>query len=157
VKKYGARWVKPMPDHEGGKLNFHYKEFLIEAGKIKEFARAIGLRNPIYFKKEAALQQGYKNIPVPPTFATVIDFWNDQDFYQLFGFLNLQPENVLHGEQSYEYMGNIYAGDWISAEVTIKEISHKKGKTFYFLETIYKNQLSETVMLNQATLIEVGL
>jgi len=146
-----------MKKHGDRKLNFLYDEFVIEAGKIKEFARAIGLRNPIYFNKEAALQQGFKNIPVPPTFATVIDFWNDQDFYQLFGFLNLQPENVLHGEQSYEYVGNIYAGDRISAEVTIKEISQKKGKTFYFLETIYKNQRSETVMLNQATLIEVGL
>lgn len=157
MNTYGDRLGNPMPENEEVKLNFHYIEIVIEAGKIKEFARAIGLENPIYFKKEAALQQGFENIPVPPTFATVIDFWNDQDFYQLFGFLNLQPENVLHGEQSYEYVGNIYAGDRISAEVTVKEISHKKGKVFYYLETIYKNQRSETVMLNQATLIEVGM
>ncbi|MBO0589108.1 MaoC family dehydratase N-terminal domain-containing protein [Sporosarcina sp. E16_8] len=146
-----------MPDNEEGSLNFHYAEFVIEAGKIKEFAQAIGLVNPIYFNKEAALLQGFKNIPVPPTFATVIDFWNDHGFYQLFGFLKLHPENVLHGEQSFEYVETMYAGDRISAVVTIKEISHKYGKTFYFLETIYKNQLSETVMLNHATLIEVGL
>lgn len=139
------------------KQNFHYSPFVIEAGKIKEFARSIGLGNCVYFEREAALQQGFKDIPVPPTFATAIDFWNDQNFYQLFGFLNLQPENVLHGEQSYEYVENIYAGDAISAEVRITETLHKKGKTFYFLETVYKNQQSETVMLSHATLIEVIL
>ncbi|MFC0272507.1 MaoC family dehydratase N-terminal domain-containing protein [Metabacillus herbersteinensis] len=136
-------------------LVFDYSPFQVEAGKIKEFALALGIRNPIYFDKESAVQKGYRDIPAPPTFATVIDYWNDLDFYQMLKQLELKPEDVLHGEQTYEYIKDIFAGEIIFAQVSLKKQYHKKGKNFFFLETIYKNQNGEIVLISRATLIQL--
>lgn len=134
---------------------FDYKPFQIESGKIKEFARALGIKDRIYFEKKWAIHKGHKDIPVPPTFGTVIDYWNERDFYQLFQLLNLDPKHVLHGEQSYEYGNEMYAGDTISSQLSLLNQIHKKGKNFFFLETIYKNQYGETVLINRATMIQL--
>lgn len=135
---------------------FDYAPFLIEAGKIKEFAKVLQLENPVYTNAEAAKNAGYRGIPAPPTFTTVIDFWNDRNFYQLFSeFLKLNPNNVLHGEQAFEYYDVMVAGDVISAQVTVEEQFHKKGKNFFLLKTIYKNQWYETTAISRATIIEL--
>lgn len=140
----------------GQGMVFDYAPFLVEAGKIKEFARALQLANPIYFDAEAAKSAGYRGIPASPTFTTVIDFWNDRNFYQLFSnFLKLNPNNVLHGEQAYDYHKVIIVGDIISAQVTVKDQFHKKGKNFFQLETVYRNQQNETMVVGRATIIEM--
>lgn len=140
----------------GQAVVFDYAPFLIEAGKIKEFAKALQLENPIYGDEEAAKSAGYRGIPVPPTFMTVIDFWNDRNFYQLFAdFLKLNPNHVLHGEQAYEYYKVMLAGDTIAAQVRVKEQFHKKGKNFFLLETIYRNQWNEITAVGRATIIEI--
>jgi hypothetical protein len=135
------------------KLEFNYEPFIIEAGKVKEFARILGFKNQIYFDKEMAIQQGLRGIPVPPTFVTVIDHWNDRDFYQLLSSLKLNPNDILHGEQSYEYLINIIVGDTIRAHTTLLEKVQKKGKEFLYLEAIYKNQLGEKVLISKYTLV----
>lgn len=135
---------------------FDYAPFLVEAGKIKEFVKALQLENPIYRDIETAQSAGYRGIPAPPTFTTVIDFWNERNFYQLFSeFLKINPNNVLHGEQAYEYYKTIVAGDMITAQVTVKEQFHKKGKNFFLLETVYRNERDETMVIGRATLIEM--
>lgn len=135
---------------------FDYAPFMIEAGKIKEFAKALQLENPVYIDAEVAKAAGYRGIPAPPTFTTVIDFWNDRNFYQLFSdFLKLDPNNVLHGEQAYDYHEAMVVGDSISAQVTIKEQFQKKGKNFFLLETVYRNQRNEITIVNRATIIEM--
>lgn len=135
---------------------FDYAPFLIEAGKIKEFAKALQLENPVYVDAAVAKAAGYRGIPAPPTFMTVIDYWNERNFYQLFsGFLKLNPNNVLHGEQTYDYHEVIVAGDVITAQVSVKEQFHKKGKNFFLLETVYRNQWDAIVATGRTTLIEV--
>ena len=135
---------------------FDYAPFSIEAGKIKEFAKALQLENPVYVDAAVAKAAGYRGIPAPPTFMTVIDYWNERNFYQLFsGFLKLNPNNVLHGEQTYDYHDVIVAGDVITAQVSVKEQFHKKGKNFFLLETVYRNQWNAIVATGRATLIEV--
>lgn len=133
---------------------FHYAPFRVEAGKIREFALALGLQNAVYFDREAAIAAGYEGIPAPPTYTTVIDFWNDQDFYQLFAGWGLNPNDILHGEQSFEYQKDIIAGDVITATAVLTDRFDKKDKRFYLIETTYLNQRDEVVRIGRATLIE---
>lgn len=135
-------------------ITFDYVPFQVEAGKIKEFAKAIGSNNPVYFDEVRAKENGHPAIPAPPTFATVIDFWNTRDFYQLFQEIGLNPNYVLHGEQEYIYIRPIYAGDTIAAQAIVKECIQKKSMNFFKLETVYKNQQDELVLINRSTLIE---
>jgi hypothetical protein len=140
----------------GEKQVFTYAPFSIEKGKIKEFAKAIGLNDPIYFDRNKAIEKGFRDIPAPPTFPTVIDYCNDRDIYQFFEEANINQEATLHGEQSYKYLKDICANDTIQAYLTIKEKIQKRDKTFYYLKTEYFNQYDELVLISQSTLIVVG-
>ncbi|MFD1039822.1 MaoC family dehydratase N-terminal domain-containing protein [Virgibacillus byunsanensis] len=137
-------------------LVHYYKPFKIEAGKINAFAKAIGIINPIYFDRNEAQKQGYSDIPIPPTFATVIEYSNERDYYQFFKELDLKSENVLHGEQTYEYIQDICANDTVTATLKVEGKEYKGDKIFYYLKTIYKNQFSAIVLVSKSTLIDTG-
>ena len=136
-------------------MTHHYKPFEIERGKIKTFAKVLGLKNSIYFSQEEAQRQGYRDVVAPPTFPTVIEYTNDHDLYQFFDSLQLHPEKVLHGEQSYEYYEEICAGDTISATLTVERIEEKRNMTFYYLKTMYCNQFNELTVICMTTLIKM--
>jgi N-terminal half of MaoC dehydratase len=136
-------------------MTHHYKPFEIERGKIKTFAKVLGLKNSIYYSQEEAQRQGYRDVVAPPTFPTVIEYTNDRDLYQFFDRLQLNPEKVLHGEQSYEYYEEICAGDTITATLTVERIEEKRNMTFYYLKTMYRNQLNELTVICMTTLIKM--
>ncbi|RNF38930.1 FAS1-like dehydratase domain-containing protein [Planococcus salinus] len=118
--------------------------FRLEAGKIKELAQAIGDDNPDYLT-------GKK---LPPTIATVIDFWGGGESYGK--LLDLDLEKVLHGGQKYEYILPLYAGDDISVSTEVVDIQSKKGMDFYTVQRTYKNQKGEVAIKGYATIIERG-
>ncbi|RDI43228.1 FAS1-like dehydratase domain-containing protein [Falsibacillus pallidus] len=128
--------------------------FTIERGKIKEFVQAIGDRNPIYHELTAALEQGYEDIPIPPTFATVIEMWAGLDFEKLIELLQLNPLNVLHGEQEYEYMKTICAGEVISGQMEVVKHVQKGNMDFFKLETVFRNSTGLIAMISRSTVIE---
>ncbi|MEH7249055.1 MaoC family dehydratase N-terminal domain-containing protein [Neobacillus niacini] len=133
----------------------NYESVEIERGKIKSFAKVLDLKNPIYYDKEEAMRLGYRNVVAPPTFPTAIDFSNDNDFYQMFNRLHLHPEKVLHGEQSYEYLEPICAGDTITGTVTLERIDEKRNMKFYYFKTIYRNQFNQISVISMTTLIQI--
>ena len=98
---------------------------------------------------------GYRDVVAPPTFPTVIDFSNDNDFYQMFSRLHLHSEKVLHGEQSYEYLEPICAGDTINGTVTLEGFEEKRNMKFYYLKTIYRNQFNQISVISKSTLIQM--
>ncbi|GAX88444.1 MaoC family dehydratase N-terminal domain-containing protein [Effusibacillus lacus] len=132
--------------------------FQVEQGKIKEFVQAIGDGNPIYTDREQAVAAGFRDVTVPPTFATVIDLWGGRDFFQICEALELNPLKVLHGEQEYEYLVEINPGDEITArsKVThaVSKPSSSGGMNLLTMETVYTNQRGETVLIARSTVIE---
>ncbi|WP_377890884.1 MaoC family dehydratase N-terminal domain-containing protein [Alkalihalobacillus sp. R86527] len=128
--------------------------FTVERGKVREFAKAIGDDNPIYHDVAFAKKNGYRDLPVPPTFATVIDMWGGASFEDLIEMLEVDPLKVLHGEQSYEYMKPIYAGDTITAFLKVVDQKEKGSLTLFTLETLYRNEKNENVLLARSVVIE---
>ncbi|WP_342512053.1 MaoC family dehydratase N-terminal domain-containing protein [Sporosarcina sp. FSL K6-1522] len=135
-------------------MEFEPYQFTIERGKIKEFALAIGDDNPIYFDREAAQQAGFRDVPMPPSFATVIDLWAGPDFESLVTLLEMNPLKVLHGEQGYDYLNDICAGDEISVKTRVTEAITKKGMNLITTEKAYTNQHNEQVLVARAVVIE---
>ncbi|MFD3448242.1 MaoC family dehydratase N-terminal domain-containing protein [Microbacteriaceae bacterium 4G12] len=128
--------------------------YTIEKGKIIEFCKAIGDDNPIYFDIEAAKENGYRDIPIPPTFATVMEMWAGSDFDALIKKLQLNPLKVLHGEQSYEYFGEICANDTLFAQTTCIAAAERRGMKLITLETVFRNENQEIVLVAKSTIIE---
>lgn len=135
-------------------LAFEPYSFVVEKGKIREFALAIGDDNPIYLDKEEAVANGFSDVPIPPSFATVMDMWAGPDFDTICKLLELNPLKVLHGEMSYCYLTDICAGDELHANSRISNAVVKKGMNLFTVETTYTNQHGVQVLVAQSILIE---
>ncbi|GLB60741.1 MaoC family dehydratase N-terminal domain-containing protein [Cytobacillus sp. NCCP-133] len=130
--------------------------FKIERGKIKEFVMAIGDPNPIYYDVKNARKKGYRDIPVPPTFPTAIEMWGGLDFETLIALLGLDPLKVLHGGQEYRYLGELYAGDTVTAFPKLMSAFEKRNLRFFTIGITYKNSNGERVLYSESTIIERG-
>ncbi|MFJ8265841.1 MaoC family dehydratase N-terminal domain-containing protein [Peribacillus asahii] len=116
--------------------------FKVEKGKIKELALAIGDLREEYLNGEAIL----------PTFPTVIDCWGGGASTS--DLLGLNVKKVLHGEQEYEYLGEIKPGDEITVTGVVEKVYTKAAMNFVILKKEFVNQHGETVLISRSTVIE---
>ncbi|MBX9973610.1 MaoC family dehydratase N-terminal domain-containing protein [Cytobacillus firmus] len=132
--------------------------YSVEKGKIRELVLAIGDPNPIYYDEEAARNEGYDGIPIPLTFLQIIDLWGGYSFQQKCELLNLNPVNILHGEQGYQFVKPIYAGDVLTVSGKVSDVKTKIGTSggmnLITLEFEYRNQHNELVALSRNLTIE---
>ncbi|MFH2012747.1 MAG: MaoC family dehydratase N-terminal domain-containing protein [Pseudomonadota bacterium] len=128
----------------------------VEKVKIREFARAIGDKNLLYYDVKAAREAGFEGLAMPPTFPTVLT--NASGLMQLMiDKLGLNLVKILHGGQQYEYLKPIKTGETLTGKVKIANVFEKEGKAgkmeFYVMETTYTNQSGEKVFVDTATII----
>ena len=116
--------------------------FTVEAGKIKELALAIGDLRPEYLAGEK----------LPPTFPTVIDFWGGGKSTS--DLLGLNVKKVLHGEQEYEYLGEIKPGDVVTVKGIVENAYTKAKMNFVVLKKEFYNENGELVLVARSTVIE---
>ena len=130
--------------------------FTIERGKIKEFVNAIGDDHAVHTDPDAAKAAGYRDVIAPPTYLTVMDNWSGPDFEDRCRELEIDPLKVLHAEQAYEYLADIYPGDELTETSKVTEVSEKEGKTgrllFIVMEKSYKRK-NETVAICRTTTV----
>jgi acyl dehydratase len=121
--------------------------------KIREFADAIGDRNPIYRDAEAAKAAGHSDVIAPPTFPIVVSLGNpgiaDPD-------LGLNYAMVVHGEQRFEYTRPLRAGDVVTCTATITEIRSIGSNEKMVVETDVKTVEGELVCKSINTIVERG-
>lgn len=124
----------------------------IETGKIREFARAVKDPNPAYLVDDGAL--------APPTFLMTLAHWV-RDLGETRSAVKLDYRRLLHGEQDFEYVAPIRAGDVLRFRSRTKEVFEKQGKrggtmTFVIGETEFRNQRGEVVAYLRNTAIETA-
>jgi acyl dehydratase len=123
----------------------------VETGKIREFAKAVKDANPAYAKDAAV---------APPTFLMTIAHWVG-DLGQTRSAVKLDFRRLLHGEQEFEFLKPIKAGDVLTFRSRTKDVFEKDGKRggkmlFVIGETEYKNQQGEVVAYTRNTAIETA-
>ncbi len=140
-------------DNIGRKYPFTW---VVERGKIRELADAIGDDNPIYQDAEASRNKGYKDVVAPPTFTTVPLLWSGA-LFQAFDDLKIELSRTVHAEQSCEYYQEIFPGDKLEGVVEVKDIKDKKGKSgnlkFIQFEITYTNQHNDLVSKDEMLVI----
>jgi acyl dehydratase len=141
------------------KINYEFPPFTyeVERGKMRELVQAIGDDNPIFLDREAAIKEGYKDIPAFPTFATIPMNWSNM-LLNIIADLKINFAMVLHGEEGYEYLQEIYPGDVLTGKLRVVSINEKAGRSgsmdLVKLETIYTNQKNEPVLKANALIVE---
>ena len=123
--------------------------FEVERGRLRFFARTIGLTDPIYLDVEAARRAGHRDVPVPPTFlgnSLELELPNPLGWLaELGGDLT----KTTHAEQGFTYHAMAYANDQLVLRRRIVDVYTKKGGA---LEFVVKQT---DVMRGDETLIEV--
>jgi acyl dehydratase len=126
----------------------------VERGQLRFFAKATGESNRIYFDEQAARAAGHPTLPAPPTFLYSLELLAPDPKGTL-GLLGIDVGKVLHGEQQFTYLRQIYAGDRIKLTTRISDIYDKKGGALEFVvqDTTAENQHGVTVGAARAVLV----
>lgn len=123
--------------------------------KIREYAAAVGETDPLYFDVEAARAAGHADVVAPPMFAVVYAA-------RSVGPGILDPEvgidfaRMLHAGQQFVWGPLVVAGDEITTQASVKDISERGGMNFYVFETASENQRGELVCTGTWTQIVRG-
>jgi len=123
--------------------------------KIAEFAAAIGDHNPLYRDRAAAQAAGHPDVIAPPTFAIVISMAGSGAALADPG-LGLNYAMVVHGEQRFEYMRPLMAGDVVTAQVTLTDIRDAGRNVMVTTSTEVRTVAGELVCTAVSTLVERG-
>ena len=107
---------------------------VVEASRLRFFARATGQTDPVYTEDSAARAAGYRGLPMPPTMAFCFDM-DVPDPFEILDLLGVELGRLLHGEQHFEYFGDVCAGDTLTYRTTISDIYDKKGGALEFIVT----------------------
>jgi acyl dehydratase len=131
-------------------------EYEVGKEKIAEYARAVGEDNPVYFDREQAKAVGFRDVPAPPMFAVVYSSGAvapaifDPD-------VGINFAMMVHGGQEFVWGEPVCAGDVITTETSVKDISEKGGMGFYVFESVSRNQERQEVVRGTWTNIVRGV
>lgn len=133
----------------------------VEEGKIREFARAVGITDPLCTDPEAALAAGFTGVVAPPTFAITAGQWAPtwKSAARICGF---DVKRLLHGEQRFTLHRPICAGDVLVGRKRIVDLFEKEGKrggtmTFVTEDTVWRDAgTGDPVVTTTTTLIETA-
>ncbi|MEF8868109.1 MAG: MaoC family dehydratase N-terminal domain-containing protein [Haloarculaceae archaeon] len=133
--------------------------FAVEAGKVEEFARAVGDDDPVYRDPDVAAARGFEAVPAPLTFVrtSVFPRYRTGETVDL-GF---RHEHTLHGEQAFEYDRPLVVGDTLTGETAVTDAYEREGRrggtmTFADVETEYRDEAGERVLVSRSTAIETA-
>lgn len=140
---YAGRTYPPSPPYEVG------------VEKIREFATAIGDRNPAFHDRDAARALGHPDVIAPPTFPFVVTFRasraviEDPD-------LGIDYSRVVHGEQRFAYARPVRAGDTLATTVTIESVRSAGGHDMVTTRSEVHAADGELVVTAYSTLVVRG-
>jgi acyl dehydratase len=123
--------------------------------KIREFADAIGEPSPLCRDQAAAQAAGYPDVIAPPTFAIVITMASAAQV-TLDPDLGLNYAMVVHGEQKFEHVRPLHAGDVVITQSTVTSIREVRDLTMLTTSTKVRTLDGEHVCTATSTLIERG-
>jgi acyl dehydratase len=119
---------------------------VLEAGRLRFFAKASGQSDPVYSDEAAARTAGHSGLPVPPTFLFCLEM-ESPDPAAIRNLLGMDYRTLLHGEQGFTFHTMAYAGDTLTFQQRIHDIYDKKGGSLEFVDrrTSVTNQRDELV------------
>ncbi|MCS3806593.1 acyl dehydratase [Chromobacterium alkanivorans] len=132
---------------------------LVEAGRLRFFALATAQSDPVYFDSATAEAAGYPALLAPPTFLFCLEFESPQRG-ELYRLLDIDIARILHGEQSFAYRRQVFAGDRLDYAGRIANIYVKRSRSggelgFIEIETTVSNAERQVVAeLRRVTVVK---
>jgi acyl dehydratase len=123
--------------------------------KVREYAYAVGETNPLHLDLEAARAAGHRDVVAPPMFAAVYAspavtpaFFDPE--------VGIDFARMVHGGQEFAWGPLVIAGDEITTEVEVADITDRGGVGFFVFESRSDNQDGARVCTGTWTCIVRG-
>lgn len=129
--------------------------YLVGREKVREFARAVGSRDPLSLDLDAARDAGHPDVVAPPTFAVVVQ---ERTLAQLLAddSAGVDFSRVVHGEQRFRYSRAIVAGDLLTARMTVTDVKTLGGNAMVTAESVVRDAGGAHVVTATSTLVIRG-
>jgi len=124
----------------------------------RQFARAVGYTDPVFYDEKAAKARGYRGILAPPGFLGLPVVVPGQATRVPEAFrLDIPYKRVLNGGTDIEYFADVCAGDKLMASTKLSDLVEREGKMGPMLivstETLFRNEKGETGSIQGGTAI----
>ena len=129
--------------------------YLVGREKVREFARALGETDPIYFDSDVARARGFADVIAPPTYAIRMSMAAAENVV-MDPELGLDYTRVVHGDQRFTYARPIVAGDELVTTVTIDGIRSAAGNDILTTRAEIRTTAGELVVTSVSTLVARG-
>jgi acyl dehydratase len=124
---------------------------------IADFVRALGDENPLYLDAAAARRGPFGAIVAPPTYPIAFMIQAMSGGMETFLELGLNFMTLVHGEQEFEYLRPVRAGETLALTGRIADVYEKTGSSgtldFVVLETEGCDAEGRRVFFSRNTLI----
>ncbi|MDQ1513045.1 MAG: hypothetical protein QOC59_887 [Microbacteriaceae bacterium] len=129
--------------------------YLVGREKVREFALAVGSRDPLSLDPVAAQAAGHPDVVAPPTFAVVVQ---ERTLAQLLADerAGVDFSRVVHGDQRFSYRRPIVAGDLLTARMTVTSVKRLGGNAMITAESVLRDAAGEHVATAVSTLVVRG-
>ncbi|WLP89015.1 MaoC family dehydratase N-terminal domain-containing protein [Gordonia sp. NB41Y] len=133
--------------------------FEVEAGKVREFARATHAADPVHTDADAAHDAGLTAVAATPTHVVVAGHHRDQR--RFVENLGLAIERVVVGSVEWEYARPLLVGDRLTGTRRIVDDATREGKRggtmrLVTLETAWVDAAGDVAVTQREVLIERG-
>lgn len=136
----GRRYALPEP-------------YLVGREHVRSFAKAVFAEHPVHLDVAAARKAGYPDLVAPTTFPAVLQDAGMQLFLADSG---IELSHIVHGEESFDYVRPIVAGDELGAELEITSVKMLGSNAMVSAETRITDAKGELVLTAGATLVVRG-
>jgi acyl dehydratase len=130
-------------------------DYAVGREKVREYAHAVGETDPRYLDPEAARAAGHRDVVAPPMFAVVYSApavfpaFFDPD-------VGIDFARMVHGGQEFTWGPLVVAGDAITTEAEVVDVTERGGVGFFVFESRSDNQDGERVCTGRWTCIVRG-
>ena len=110
----------------------------IERGRIQFFAQVLGIDDPVHIDVSAARAKGFPDLVAPPSFFMVIEAAANDELKRTgqpstLDRIGCDFRYLLHADESYDYLGPVFAGDEVSLTTTVVDFYDRKGGAMEFV------------------------
>lgn len=146
----GARVARVASDTSAVGKRYPAVTYAVGREKVREYAHAVFETDPLHHDVEHARRAGYADVVAPPMFCAVYSA-------PALGPALLDPAVgmdfalMVHAAQEFRWGPLVVAGDEITTEVGVRDITERDGKSFFVFGSVSTNQAGDTVCVGTWT------
>lgn len=132
----------------------HYRypdRYLVEREKVREYATAVKNSDIAFFSEVDAAELGYRGLPAPLTFMSVLGYTAQMAFFESAG-IGITDRQIVHVDQMLKLLQPVTAGDELYCDVYVHDVRQAHGTDIIVNKVVISNQDGDVVQETYTTL-----